>query len=308
MRPLLALVLFSTLLLAEGPEFDVASIKPYVPPAGNMVFMFGARGGPGTTDPTHITTNGQTLRNIVMNAYNVKNFQVTGPDTLDSLRFDFAVVVPEGATKEHVQIMWRNLLASRFGMKIHVEQKEFSVDDLTVAPRGHKLTENTDPDPPALDLSQPPPPAPSPSATRALQTGKDGAPVMDRPGFMMMIGNGPNGITARATSKAQPISALVNMLSNEIGHPVVDKTGLTGKYDFSVEYFPVNGRGPGGLMLAGGGPAPQPAQSSNAPTAPDLGLDLGTAIQQQLGLRLVSGKGKLDVIVVDRVNSTPTEN
>lgn len=306
MRPLLALLLaFAPALLAEGAEFEVASIKPYVPPAGNMVFMFGARGGPGTSDPTHITTNGQTLRNIVMNAYDVKNFQVTGPDTIDSLRFDFAVVVPEGATKEQVQVMWRNLLASRFGMKVHVEQKEFSVDDLIVGPRGHKLIENTDPEPPPVDLAQLPPP---PSTPRPMQLDKDGRPAMDRPGFLVMIGNGPNGITARAMGKAQPISALTNMLSNEVGHPVVDKTGLLGKYDYFVEYFPVNGRGPGGLMLNGGAPAPQPAQTANAPAAPDLGLDLGTAIQQQLGLRLVSSKGKLDVIVVDKVNSTPTEN
>jgi uncharacterized protein (TIGR03435 family) len=92
------------------------------------------------------------------------------------------------------------------------------------------------------------------------------------------------------------------MLSNQVGHPVVDKTGLTGKYDFYVEFAPTSGS----IGLPGPGlDAPRPPQSG---TAPDLGLDLATAIQQQLGLRLVGSKGKLDVIVVDKINPTPTDN
>ena len=131
---------------------------------------------------------------------------------------------------------------------------------------------------------------------------KDGKPVMNRPGLMMMMNMGPTGITARAMGKAQPVSALVTMLSNQIGHPIIDKSGLTGKYDFYVEFAPPSGS----IGLPGPGfDAPRPAQNG---AAPDLGLDLATAIQQQLGLRLVGSKGKLDVIVVDKVNPTPTDN
>lgn len=303
MRLFLPLFAFTALAFAEGPEFEVASIKPYVPPSGNQVFMIGARGGPGTADPTHITSSGMNLRTILQQAYGVKNFQVSGPDTLDSLRFDFAVVVPEGATKEQVQVMWRNLLATRFGMKIHIDQKEFAVDDLVVGPKGHKLTPATEDGSVTPDPAAPPPPPGPP------QMDKDGRPVMNRPGMMMMFGNGPNGITARATGKAQPVSALVDMLSNQIGHAVIDKTGLTGKYDFYVEYFPTSLPGiAGGPALLREGAAAPGGQSKGPASAPDLGLDLGTAIQQQLGLRLVGSKGKLDVIVVESFNPRPTEN
>jgi uncharacterized protein (TIGR03435 family) len=235
-----------------------------------------------------------------MNAYDMRSYQVFGPDTIDSVRFDFQVVVPEGATKEQVRLMWRNLLETRFGMKSHLEQREFQVDDLVVGPRGHKLVENNQTAAPPPDAATPPPPPGPPPVD------KDGRLTMDRPGLLMMISSGPNGITAKATGKAQPISELVTMLSNQIGHPIVDKTGLTAKYDFYVEYFPTNLPGPLGAARVAEGPRPQ--QNGAAPAAPDLGLDLGSAIQQQLGLRLVSSKGKLDVVVVDKVNSTPTDN
>src|SRR6478609_8211330 len=125
MRRILVLVVCAAALLAEGPEFDVASIKA-TPTNPNGFIVFGPqRGGPGTPDPTHINWPSAALRNVVMTAFDVKNFQVAGPDDLDQLRFDFAVGVPEGATKEQVTLMWRNLLTSRFKMKYHIEQREF---------------------------------------------------------------------------------------------------------------------------------------------------------------------------------------
>jgi uncharacterized protein (TIGR03435 family) len=82
------------------------------------------------------------------------------------------------------------------------------------------------------------------------------------------------------------------MLSGELNRPVLDKTGLTGSYDFTLDYTP------SGLPL--------PAPSGN--DASDSGPDLATAVQQQLGLRLVAGRAQIDVVVIDRIQKVPTGN
>jgi uncharacterized protein (TIGR03435 family) len=268
------------------------------------------RGGPGSQDPTHITW-GATLAQVLQTAYDIRAYQVEGPDWLNSERYDFSVVVPEEATRAQVAVMWRNLLASRFGLKSHTIQKEFSVDDLVVGPQGHKLKVNTEPIPePSAEPNRPPPPPPPPPGPG----GEFKPPAMTGPGLMMMMRFGPGGVVAQATGRAQPVSALVQMVSNQIGHPVVDKTGLTGRYDFNLEFAPSNNdRGPLGAMRGIVGAGPSQAAGANpgagpAPTATEVGIDLAGAMQQQLGLRLVKGKGMLDVVVVDRADKVPTEN
>src|SRR5262249_2935905 len=126
MRRIFALLLcIAPAIFAEGPEFDVASIKATPANPNGFIILSPPRGGPGSADPTHINWGSAALRTVVMNAFDVKNYQVVGPDDLDQLRFDFAVGIPEGATKEQVALMWRNLLTSRFKMKYHIEQREF---------------------------------------------------------------------------------------------------------------------------------------------------------------------------------------
>jgi uncharacterized protein (TIGR03435 family) len=295
MRRTLAILLFASFaLFGDGPEFDVASIKP-TPANPNGFIVFGPqRGGPGTPDPTHINWTSAALRNVVMAAFDVKNYQVVGPDDLDQLRFDFAVGVPEGATKEQAAVMWRNLLLSRLGLKYHIEQREFNVDELRIGPKGHKLVENKDGAP-----TPPPDPAGPP------KTDANGRALLNEPALMMLMSPGPNGTTARTTGKAQPMSAFVQMISNQLGNPVVDKTGLTGKYDFFVEFSP--SRGFGGVPLATG---PGPAGAAPPiPTGPaEMSLELPQALEQQLGLRLVKTKGMLDVIVVEKINRVPKAN
>jgi len=87
-------------------------------------------------------------------------------------------------------------------------------------------------------------------------------------------------------------------LSQQLRHPVIDKTGLTQKYDFALEYTP---------DLSGVPPPPDPA-TPPVPQTSDLGANLPSALEKQLGLRLTRAKAKLDVIVVDHVETTPTEN
>ncbi len=131
-----------------------------------------------------------------------------------------------------------------------------------------------------------------------------GPPKLDKTGEL----TGPGYVTtftvngqAHTEAKGQPLSKLTAMLGNTLRRPVIDKTGLTGKYDFSIDFhidlreFGLPPPGPGG-----------PAASGDSATDP--GPDLAVAVEQQLGLRLVAGKANLDVLVVDKAEKVPTAN
>ncbi len=280
--------LFPLLLctLAYAQEFDVASIKASAPLSGGAVRIGGTSGGPGTNDPTHYTWPSATLLGMLVRAYDVKAYQVSAPDWFSSERFDISVAMPEGTTKDQFAIMWRNLLATRFGVKVHIEKKEFPVDELVVGPRGHKLKETADPNTAPFTIAN------------GTPFSKDGK--LTGAGLVTMMRSSPAGITAQVSGVAQPLGPLADMLANQLKHPVVDKTGLSGKYDFVIDYAPTDVRVNGNAPAAAGG--------TTAAAAADLGLDLVTAVQQQLGLRLERGKGMLDYIVVESAQRAPTEN
>ncbi len=282
---------------AENLTFEVASVKPAAPPPDGRMF-FGSRGGPGTSDPGQITWTNATLKTLLTIAYDVKNYQVSGPGWLDTERYDIIAKVPEGATKKQVGVMWQNLLKERFGVIVHHESKEFQVSELVVAKGGAKLKETS------LDPNAPPPAPPSgPPGPPKLD--KNGVPEMNGPGLMMMIQAGPNGPVGHMVARAQEISGLATVLGNQLNRPVVDRTGLTGKYDFNLEYTPDLSRmppPPPGLAGPGLAPAGPGAEAS------EPGSNLAAAIEQQLGLRLVGSKAKLDVVVVDKAEKVPTEN
>jgi uncharacterized protein (TIGR03435 family) len=221
-----------------------------------------------------------------MTAYDVKNYQVNGPAWLDSERYDVVAKVPAGATKEQVNVMWQNLLAERFGVKLHREPKEFQVEELVIARGGSKLKE-TDWDPAA-----PLPPGPPQSKNGELSS----------PGMVTAIMFSANGPNARTVARAQPLSKLTEMMTNQIRRPVLDKTGLNGKYDFKLEYT----IDLSGFPLPPGASGPPPA--APAAGASDPGPDLAAAVQQQLGLRLMPSKANLDVLVIDKAEKVPTDN
>src|SRR6266446_4406926 len=136
--------------VAEAPPtFEVASIKPAPPPTGGMMRV-GMSGGPGSPDPGRATFTNMSLKNILMRAYEVKGYQISGPGWLDSERFDIVAKVPQGATKEQFLLMIQNLLAERFKLTLHREKKELPMFALLVGKNGPKLKESVD-DPNAND-------------------------------------------------------------------------------------------------------------------------------------------------------------
>ncbi len=265
MRIIWATVLVGAFALAQDPaklEFEVASVKPAAPPGGRGG-LIGMRGGPGTNDPTRLQYNGMPLKMLVVNAYDVKPYQVNAPGWMGSFdaRFDVVAKIPEGATKEQVRVMLQNLLADRFKLKIHRETKELPLYELTVAKNGPKLTAAVE-DPNASKSGEGPPPAP-------LVPGKDGFPQMPKGRKGAFVAMRPGG-GVRLQGTMQTMADFTNLLGQNLGSPVIDKTGLSGAYDFSLEY----GLDPGQSPVAGL-PLPSPPPGSGGIAAGTGGIGVG---------------------------------
>jgi uncharacterized protein (TIGR03435 family) len=283
-----------------SPSFEVASIKPAPPPSDPHRIMVGMRGGPGTPDPGQINYNNVTLRNVLMQAYDVKEYQISGPGWLNNERYDIVAKVPPGATKEQFRLMLQNLLAERFQVSLHHETKELPMYALTVGKGGVKMKESPDAPPAPTDDAGggPKPVAYGAPPTRPV-IGKDGMPQMP-PGGMrggMMVSM--NGSLARMQANGIQIAQLVNFLANQLSRPVVDQTGLTARYDVMLDFAPEGHGLMGGPMPGGGGGGEGNDQS---------GPNLVTSVQEQLGLKLEARKGPVDLLVIDRAEKTPTEN
>jgi uncharacterized protein (TIGR03435 family) len=293
-----ALLLCASIALGQQPNpkltFEVASIKPAAPQAMGRMQM-GGGGGPGTPDPGRIRFTNMPLRMLIMRAYDVQSFQVSGPSWMDSQHFDVIAKVPHGATKEEARMMLQNLLADRFKLKLHKESKEAPIYHLVVAKGGIRMKEASQTAAaPAEDAGGPPPGPPL--------RGKDG--LLRTPHGQLGIQGMRNG-RMRMRGDAVTMARLTDILSMALGRPVVDKTGLTGAYDVTLD-FSSEGMGPGPkgpVAGAGGGnPAEAPGDSD------DSGPTIFTALQSQLGLKLESRKGAVDLLIVDSVEKLPTEN
>jgi len=307
---------------AATPSFEVATIKPAAPPATSMgpggmkiAMRMGARGGPGTSDPGQITYSNMPMKSLIVTAYGVKTYQVSGPSWMDTERFDIVAKVPPGATKDDVKLMLQNLLAERFKLTLHREKKDLPMYALVVGKNGPKMKESPPDDPDAKVASglkdQGSSDADAQKAKQALESAmrtvvRDGAmpplpPGMGQGTRMMMM---PGRMSMTVTK--QTMAQFADSLGNQMDRPVVDQTGLTKSYDFTLEYAPESGgRAPMGMPLppppSGDGGLPHEADSQAAPS-------LFTALQEQMGLKLEQKKGPVDLLAVDHLEKTPTEN
>ncbi len=182
------------------PTFESASVKlTAAAPGGAMARIMS--GGPGTDDPGEINYLGVTLKRLVVQAYGVKDYQISGPDWLDTQRYDVAAKLPPNTTQQQFALMLQSLLADRFKLKVHREQKELPVYALSVAGGGPKLKES------------------AAGAGAAGGTSKTSAHDVYR-------------LTATRESMAQ----FADALAAELGKPVIDMTGLKGSYDFVFDW------------------------------------------------------------------------
>ncbi len=269
-------------LVARGqtakPVFEAATVKTAIP-LGPLGMRFIENGGPGTHDPGLYRCQNCSLYQVVMEAYDIRlASKFSGPDWLQTVRFDISAKVPEGATKESFHLMMQDLLAERFKLAVHREKKEMPVFELSVAKNGPKFQAAVPKEAPPEDAPQGP-----------MKRDGEGYPIL-APGVAMAMVPGH----ARLRSENQSMEWFADMLSNQMGGPIVDATGLKGKYDFVLSWALEE------RNAAGGGPS----AAASEPTGPDL----RSAIQTQLGLRLQEKKGPVDVLVIDHIEKDPTEN
>lgn len=258
-----------------GPDFkyEVASIKPSKPGAEGTQLNNLPDGFNG------VNVNVMTLIQSAFGIFNDKDRIAGATGWLSSERFDvdakmdasqaaeFQKLTPEKAAlvRRH---MLQGLLADRFKLAIHRESKDLPIYVLVVAKGGPKLQESKPADP---------------NGNGIVSTGGRG-PV----GSMRLTGRGGPLI-----AQAVPMSGFAQALSLHLGRTVLDKTGLTAKYDFTLQWNPDDVA----IPPSGGAPNDQPA----SPPSDQFGASFFTAIQEQLGLKLESQKGPVEVIVIDHV-------
>ena len=232
------------------PEFVVATIKPSRPDA--------PRGGYGIRGQDVTTTN-VTVNWMIKLAYNVHANQIAGaPSWVDSERYDTVgrSDTPGEPSRDQMKLMIQKLLVDRFQLKFHTEKKELPVYAMVVAKGGPKISVS----------------AGDPNAFPGIGFGRE-------PGVISLFGRntGLNGVAN-------------GLQSNILDKPVVDQTGLTGRYDFQLRFTP------DAIQLANfGGLGPANAADPNPPP------DIFTAFEQQLGLKLQATKAVVDVMVIDRI-------
>jgi uncharacterized protein (TIGR03435 family) len=282
---------------APGPSFEVASVRPASsnPPYTPIAAAGDIKGGPGTGDPTRMTFTWVLARVLLMNAFELPLDQISGSDWVmgNDARFDISALVPAGTTKKQANEMLLNLLKERFHLTYHSEKKNFDAYALDVAKGGPKLKD-------AAPADGPLPEAPQPGTiATAAPLDRDGFPQLPagRPGFQ---GRGQNGVTHWTFRMETPQQLSTLLLFTLWGSRIVDKTGLTGPYDFTLEFSNEGLPGPMGRGLV----APPPGEADQ----PDAAPDLFSALEKQLGLKLEKSKTQLDVIVIDHMDKQPTEN
>jgi uncharacterized protein (TIGR03435 family) len=276
----------------EAPlRFEVASVRPAPPPAGGGV-RIRFSGGPGTQDPGLFTAENFNFLALVMKAYDLHwPFQVSGPSWMSGEMYNVTAKVPQGATKEQFRLMLQQLLAERFGLKVHRDTKVMPAYDLVVAKGGSKLKESA-----PLTPADPGQPGPMPAGRLSMD--ENGFPVLPPGnGSMMIMAHG------KAVMRAHEETAgdIASRLAGQAQYPVTDATGLKGKYDYTLHWVSDRGMVPR--------PPSDPTRATPiAPAEVDEGPALFVAIQEQLGLKLEPRKGPVEILVVDHAEKTPTEN
>lgn len=284
----LALACYSTGSLKGAdlrPSVEVASVKAIGP---NDHVPFSLRGGPGSDSPTLFQWQGTVLMTVLTRAYQVPPDQIAGPDWLMKDLFSITAKIPPNTDEKRFDLMLQRLIEERFHLTIHHGVKKLPAYDLVIAKGG-----------PKLKPSPPNPSAPPPSS--ALPTGKfdsAGFPVL-APGATQLI-SARDPLTVRATFRTT-MSAFATQLGMMVAQStgdggatprVVDKTGFAGSFEFKLEFAKARQLGPG-----------------NTDEPENVGPSIFTALKEQLGLTLVRGKTiDGDLIVIDRIDRTPTQN
>ena len=307
---------------ASGPAFEVASIRPATLGRGGGRGRGGA--GPNKIDGARLDLPFISIADLLPYAFRVKDYQISAPSWVHESTWAIAAKLPSGASPDQAPEMMQALLAERFKLAVHREKRERPVYTLTVAEGGSKLVVASPDDYQAWDGSFPGFGFRGPLQSGAAITGR--------------ISPGKN-CARRYDFVPLPMAALADALTMFLGRPVVDQTGMEGKYKVTLEIpaeaeagmmmnmmsargMPPPPPGGGGGRKGGGGGAggdpPPPQPNFVSPGCPDPISLLGDAVGapdaalikavQPLGLKLQQGRAPIETIVVDHLEKAPTEN
>ena len=270
------------------PSFEVATIKPA-----------SSQPRPSSASPSEVRISNVTIRNLIEQAYGIpwtsaENERVLGgPAWLDTNRYDVVARIPADLAearqklstdqqKQQISLMLQSLLAERCHLKVHFENKVLTVYALVVAKPSAKLVESAKQIESTESTAQG-----SPAAIRLPSKPED-----LRHGILVLY----TGQSALMTAKQASLNDLARWFAgySEVGgRPVVNQTGLSGPYDFTLRWTRQS-------LAATPQPGSSDAADSDAPP-------LFTALPDQLGLRLKSTKAPVEVILIDHADP-PTEN
>jgi uncharacterized protein (TIGR03435 family) len=249
--------------IAAPPAFEVTTVKQN---------KSGGSGSHSSFQNGRFTASNILLKNLIQySAYGIPEPRIFGgPKWLDSERFDIEAKMDSSVAdqlrtlsrdqrKLQTQEMFQQLLADRFKLTIHWETRDLPIYALVVAKNGPNLHESKEPE----------------------------------GGSLTSAGTGQ--FTVQGVSLADMARSLTQELSKELGRVVIDKTGISGRYDVTLKWTPDTGEA--ALNDGTDGTAPPP----------DSGPSIFTAIQEQLGLKLESAKDPVQVLVIDHVEM-PSEN
>jgi len=230
------------------PSFDVSSVRPSQhevgPDYNNQI----------TWSPDGFTGRNVTLKRLIADAWHCQLDQILGPPWISRNEYDISARMPEGTSREHVALMLRSLLSDRFHLRVHSETRPMRMYELTTSPKGPNIH----------------PTAPG--------TAANPAPGFHFHGDMRQFADflAVQFSIPAATNSNVPVRAGGPQI------PVLDKTGLKGIYDFSLD------------------------------SRPELGTDGFTAwkraLENQLGLKIESRKSDVEMVVVDDALKMPTQN
>jgi uncharacterized protein (TIGR03435 family) len=270
---------------ASPTEFEVADVKPSNPDSRGMRFQIQPGG--------RVNFTGMTLKSLIQQAWSISEDMIVGaPKWLDSDRFDIIAKAPSAAQTadssagpanatvdiDTVWIMFRALLKERFKMEFHNEERPVSAYTLLAV---------------------------NPKIKKADPTSRTG--LVEEPANDSKNGNVPTHVfSVQNMTMAQFAAQLRRVAPAVIRVPVLDSTGLEGSYSFTLTFTGAGMALPAGVVRSGGmnGMDAGPASDASDPTGI---ITLPQAIEK-LGLKLELQKRPMSVLVIDRIERTPTEN
>ena len=254
-------------VLRQPLSFEAATVKRVnlddsapTPFASAFAGMASMTGGPGTEDPERISYTNTNLKLVLLKAYQLERFQISGPDWINTDRFDIVAKVPRDATEKQFQEMLQTLLVERFRLRAHQETRELPQYVLITQTGGHKMRPSETHGEPSLkyiipDLTKP---HAQPYATQIV------CQNMTMPDFAMRLSG--------------------RLAADYLDRQVVDATGLAGAFDFHLQW------------------------TNSSVIANSNGVTIFEALTHQLGLKLESRKGPVQILVIDGISRNPIEN